>query len=348
MNHNSICVVSNSNKIETEDRSWEKIIRRYNHPVLSKSIWQIVNSLVPYLFLGYLMYLSLQYSYLITLLLAVFASGFMVRLFIIFHDCGHGSFFRSGRANNLTGVLAGILTFTPYRMWHHHHRIHHATAVNLDKRGIGDVWTMTKREFLNSTGKERQFYRLFRNPLFMFTIGPLYVIFFQNRVTNKRMNNEDKVNVYITNIAVLMIAVGFSLLIGLKAYLMIQLPIIIIAHIIGIWLFLVQHNFDDIEWERNDNWDYKTAALKGCSFLKFPALFQWFTGNIGFHHVHHLSPRIPNYSLARCHYENEIFNVVKPIRFLETFKFLKLHLWDEENQKMITFTQLFSGMALSR
>lgn len=329
-----------SNKTSKDDRSWEMIIKRYNKPTLSKSIWQIVNSFVPYAVLWYLMYLSLQFSYLITLLLAIAASGFLVRIFIIFHDCGHGSFFKSARANNITGIISGIVAFTPYRMWHHHHRIHHASAVNLDKRGIGDVWTMTRTEYMNAPLKQRRIYRLFRNPFVLFIIGPLYVILKQNRFTNKKMNSEDKKNMYLTNIAILLIAAGISLLIGLKAYLMIQLPILFISHSIGIWLFLIQHNFEEIEWERNESWNYKTAAFKGCSFLKFPPLFQWFTGNIGFHHVHHLSPRIPNYNLERCHYENEIFSVVKPIRFFETFKFLNLHLWDEENQKMISFKNI--------
>lgn len=328
------------NQTVKDDRAWEKIIKRYNQPVLSRSIWQIVNSFVPYVILWYLMYVSLQYSYVITLLLAVIASGFLIRIFIVFHDCGHGSFFKSARACNLVGIISGILTFTPYRMWHHAHRIHHATAVNLDKRGIGEVWTMTREEYLKASKKSRLFYRFFRNPFLMFTFGSLYLIFKENRLTRKSMNRQDKINILITNISILLMAVGISMVIGFKAYLMIQLPVIFISHSIGIWLFLIQHNFDDMEWERNENWDYKTAALKGCSFLKFPAIFQWFTGNIGFHHVHHLSPRIPNYNLSRCHYENDIFKVVKPVRFFETFSFLKLSLWDEENRKMISFGQL--------
>ncbi|HEX2394036.1 MAG TPA: fatty acid desaturase, partial [Bacteroidales bacterium] len=232
----------NSNKATKDDRSWEKIIKRYNQPKLSKSIWQIVNSFIPYAVLWYLMYLSLQFSYMITLLLAIVASGFLVRIFIIFHDCGHGSFFKSAKANNFIGTLSGILAFTPYRMWHHHHRIHHASAVNLDKRGIGDVWTMTREEYMNAPLKQKRIYRLFRNPFIMFTIGPLYVILKQNRITNKGMSQDDKKNMYLTNIFILLMATGMSLLIGIKAFLMIQLPVIFIAHTIGIWLFLIQHN----------------------------------------------------------------------------------------------------------
>jgi omega-6 fatty acid desaturase (delta-12 desaturase) len=156
------------------------------------------------------------------------------------------------------------------------------------------------------------------------------------------MNKEDKRNVYLTNVAIVLGAVLLSLLIGFKSYVMIQLPIIILSHSIGIWLFLIQHNFEDVEWERNSDWDYMRSALKGSSFLKLPAVFQWFTGNIGFHHIHHLSPRIPNYNLARCHYENEMFKGVKPITFLRTFRFLDLHLWDEKNQRMIGFKEVFT------
>jgi omega-6 fatty acid desaturase (delta-12 desaturase) len=283
---------------------------------------------------------SLQYAYWLTLILSVFASAFLIRIFIIFHDSGHGSFFKSAKANNVTGVISGILAFTPYHMWHHHHRIHHATSANLDKRGIGDVWTLTKEEYIYATNKNRLIYRFFRNPLIMFIIGPLYVVFFQNRTTKKTMTKEEKRSVYFTNIMILAISVAMSMLIGLKEYLMIQLPVLFLSHSIGIWLFLIQHNFEDVEWDRTKDWDYFKSALKGSSFLKLPAIFQWFSGNIGFHHIHHLSPRIPNYNLPRCHYENEIFNAVRPITFLQTFKFLKLHLWDEQNQRMIGFGSL--------
>lgn len=322
------------------DRSWEKIIRKYSNPVLRRSIWQIVNTFLPYAVLIFLMYLSLNLSYWITLALAIPASGFLIRIFIIFHDCGHGSFFRKQRANTILGSICGFLSFTPYKSWHHHHKIHHATAVNLDKRGIGDIWTLTREEYESASGRSRFIYRSFRNPFVMFTIGPLYLLLIQNRFTNKQMTKENKQNVYLTNLVVLVMSLSMILLMGLKGFLLIQLPVLFLSHSIGIWLFLIQHNFEDINWERNDEWDYKSAALEGSSFLKLPAVFQWFSGNIGYHHVHHLSPRIPNYNLERCHNENEIFSAVKPIYFFSTFRFLKLHLWDEKNQKMISFSAL--------
>jgi omega-6 fatty acid desaturase (delta-12 desaturase) len=237
-------------------------------------------------------------------------------------------------------MIMGILAFTPFYKWHHQHWIHHATSGNLDKRGIGDVWTLTVDEYLESSRWNRFLYRAFRNPFIMFTLGPLLVVLVQNRIARKDLTRSEKWNVYFTNIIVLLIAVSISLLIGIKAYLLIQLPIILIGHSVGIWLFYIQHQFDDVEWERQNKWDYKLSAISGSSFLKLPAILQWFTGNIGFHHVHHLSSRIPNYNLAKCHYENEIFKDIKPIKLFSTFKALTLGLWDETNRRMISFRKL--------
>ena len=322
------------------DRSWEKVIMKYNHPELRKSIWQICNSVIPYIFMWYLMYRSLEYSYWLTLLLSVIASGFLIRIFIIFHDCGHRSFFVSKRANNIVGKIMGILAFTPFYKWHYQHWIHHATSGNLDKRGIGDVWTMTVDEYLKSSRWNRFAYRAFRNPFIMFTIGPLLVVFFQNRIAKRNLSGLEKRNVYFTNVIVLLMAFLISWLIGFKAFILIQLPVILISHSMGLWLFYIQHQFDEVYWERDSKWDYKISAIRGSSFLKLPAILQWFTGNIGFHHVHHLSSRIPNYNLSKCHYENEIFKQVKPIVLLSTFKVLTLSLWDEATRSLISFRKL--------
>jgi len=328
---------NNTEYKQESDRSWESVIMKYNHPDLRKSVWQILNSVIPYLVIWYLMYRSLEYSYWITLLLSIVACGFLIRIFIIFHDCGHRSFFVSKRANYIVGMIMGILAFTPFFKWHDQHRIHHSTSGNLDKRGIGDVWTMTLKEYENSSSRQRFFYRAFRNPLIMFTIGPVLVVFFQNRVTTKNESRLAKRNVYFTNILLLLICILISLLIGIKAFLLIQLPILLIGHSIGLWLFYIQHQFDDVSWERESKWDYKISAIQGSSFLKLPAVLQWFTGNIGFHHVHHLSSRIPNYYLEKCHNENDIFKIVKPIVLFSTFRALTLSLWDEGNRRMISF-----------
>jgi acyl-lipid omega-6 desaturase (Delta-12 desaturase) len=322
------------------DRSWEKVIMKYNKPSLIRSIWQICNSVIPYLFVWYLMYRSLSYSYWITLGLALLASGFLIRIFIIFHDCGHRSFFVSKRANTIVGMIMGMLALTPFYKWHHQHAIHHATSGNLDKRGVGDVWTKTVEEYVNSSAWDKFIYRTFRNPFVMFILGPVLVVAVQNRTTKKDMSKQEKWNVYFTNFVILAISVVLALVIGLKAYLLIQVPIVLIAHSLGIWLFYIQHQFDDVEWERQNKWDYKLSAINGSSFLKLPAVLQWFTGNIGFHHVHHLSSRIPNYYLSKCHYENEIFKGVKPVLLFSTFRALSLGLYDEANRRMISFRAL--------
>ncbi len=322
------------------DRSWEKIIMNYNRPDLRKSIWQLCNTFIPYVGIWFLTYYSLQYSYWYTLLLSLFASGFLIRLFIIFHDCGHRSFFRSAKTNDMVGKIIGILVFTPYSPWHSNHRVHHATAGNLDKRGVGDVWTLTVEEYLRLSKRDRFLYRIYRNPLIMFTFGSVYLVLIKNRFAKKQMSRQDRLNVYITNIGLLVIAVLLSLWIGVKAFLLIQIPIIIIAHCAGLWLFYVQHQFDDVSWDRSQKWDYKTAAIEGSSFLKLPAILQWFTGNIGFHHIPHLSPKIPNYNLARCHYENELFRDVKPITLFSSLKALKLRLWDEATRRMVSFRKM--------
>lgn len=326
--------------IHSEDRSWQKITMKYARPDLRKSIWQLVNSIVPYMFMWYIMYKSLEYPYWVTILLSVLAAGFLIRIFIIFHDCGHKSFFKDQKANNIIGKVTGILAFTPFYKWHEQHWVHHATSANLDKRGIGDVWTMTLDEYLKASKWERFIYRGFRNPLLMFVIGPLFVVFITNRITTAGMSKKSRINVYFTNLMLLAMAVIISLFIGVKAYLLIQLPIILIGHAMGIWLFYIQHQYEEVMWERNSNWEYKNAALQGSSFLRLNPVLQWFTGNIGFHHIHHLSPKIPNYNLEKCHYENEIFAEVEPIRLLATFCALSLNLWDEANRRMIRFRQI--------
>ena len=333
-------MIQKTKNIPQEDRSWEKIIMKYNRPDLRKSIWQILNTLIPYVGIWYLMVLSLQYPYWITLLLSLPASGLLIRAFIIFHDCGHGSFFRTRKANEILGRIIGVLVFTPHSPWHQSHRVHHATSGNLDKRGVGDVWTLTLEEYKTRSKRDQFLYRMYRNPFVMFVLGPVYMVLFRNRVTTKRMSRQDRLDVYTTNLGLFLTASVLSLLLGVKAYLLIQVPIIMIAHFLGIWLFYVQHQYDEVSWERGQQWDYKTAALSGSSFLKLPSVLQWFTGNIGFHHVHHLSSKIPNYNLARCHYENDLFQVVKPITLLSSFRSLRLRLWDETTRQMISFRKM--------
>jgi omega-6 fatty acid desaturase (delta-12 desaturase) len=326
-------------KLQSQQQAWRKAVRPYQNPEMTRSIWQLVTSLGPYFILMGLMFWSLSVSYWLTLLLAIPAAGFMVRTFIIFHDCGHGSFFKSRKANDVVGYITGIITFTPYYKWRHDHAIHHATAGDLDRRGTGDVWTATVEEYLSFPVWKRLVYRIYRNPVVMFLINPVILFGIGHRFAGKEAKSRERASVYWTNLTLLGILVLAYYTVGLKAYFLVQLPIIWIGTGVGVWLFYVQHNFEGVYWERHEEWDFAKAGLEGSSFYKLPKVFQWFTGNIGFHHIHHLSPRIPNYLLERCHRENPIFQV-KPITLLNSFKSLSFRLWDEKGRKLVGYRRL--------
>lgn len=327
-------------KSDNSNSSWVNIVMKYNFPSIFKSWWQVVNSVVPYFLLWVLMVYSLDISYWITLLLSVFAAGFLVRIFIIFHDCGHGSFFKSDRLNRLVGIPLGLLSFTPYHRWHHDHKEHHATVGNLDKRGVGDVQTLTVEEYQRLTKWKKFGYRIYRNPIFLIGVAPLLLFLIQNRLPKAYMNRKEHIYLQLSNLAMVLIVFLMIWAIGWKAYLLIQIPITYISSVHGVWLFYVQHQYDSVKWERADKWDYKTVALQGSSYFKLPFLLQWFTGNIGFHHIHHLSPKIPNYKLSKCHKENPIFHDQKPITFFSSLKSLRLKLWDEKNQRLVGFNEI--------
>lgn len=322
----------------SERPTWQELAARYQNPDALRSVWQLANSLVPYGLLIWLMYLSLDVSYWLTLALAVPTAGFMVRIFIIFHDCTHGAFFRQKRANEWVGFFTGVLTFTPFDRWRREHSVHHATSGDLDRRNAGgEVWTMTVDEYLAAPWRERLAYRLYRNPLVMFGFGWVYIFWIAHRVPQGDAREREKLNIWLTNVGV---ATWIGLLVasmGLKAYAMIQLPIMAVAGATGIWLFYVQHQFESTYWERHQDWDYFPAAMHGSSFYKLPKVLQWFTGNIGYHHIHHLSPRIPNYRLQRCHDENPLLAAVPAITPLRSLRSLGYRLWDEEHKRMVGF-----------
>jgi omega-6 fatty acid desaturase (delta-12 desaturase) len=320
--------------------AWKEIVAQYQKPSTWRALWQIVNTLGPYLLLWYLIYRSLAVSWWITVPLAILAGAFQVRVFIIHHDCGHGSFFKSRKANNILGFITGVLTLTPYYHWRAEHAAHHATSGDLDRRGVGDIWTLTVLEYLEASRWKRFAYRLARNPVVLFVLAPLYVFVIKHRIPRANANRRERHSVYWTNLVILGMAAGLASAFGLKAYLLIQLTVLTVAGAAGFWLFYVQHQFDGVYWERGDDWDYTTAALHGSSFYKLPRILQWFSGNIGYHHIHHLSSRIPNYNLAKCHQEHPLFQSVKPVTLFSSFKSFTFRLWDEQRRKLVGYRHL--------
>lgn len=321
---------------------WKEIVAEYQKPSLWRAIWQVTNTFVPYAVLWYLMFLSFEISWWLTIPLSVLAGAFLVRIFIIFHDCGHGSFFKSERANKILGYISGVLTFTPYYHWRWEHSIHHASAGDLDRRGTGDVWTMTVQEYLESSRWKRFAYRLARNPVILFAIAPLYLFIIRQRFPSAKANKRERHSVYWMNLGILVMALILSSIFGWKAYLLVQLVVLAVAGSAGVWLFYVQHQFEGVYWEHQEEWDYTAAALKGSSFYKLPKVFQWFSGNIGYHHLHHLSSRIPNYNLERCHLAHPLFQTVQPVTLISSLKSISFRLWDEQQRKLVGFSHLKS------
>ena len=320
--------------------AWKAVVARYQKSSTKRAVWQFVNTLVPYAGLWYLMYLVHDISWWLAAPLAILAGGFLIRLFIIMHDCGHGSFFKSQRANHILGTMTGVLTFTPYFHWRWEHSIHHSSSGDLDRRGTGDMWTLTVREYLELSRWKRFSYRLSRNPVVLFVIAPFFLLFVKHRLASSTAARRERLSVYGTNLTVLGTAIALSCIFGFKAFLFLQL-------LAAGWLirpecgsFMSSTNLKGVYWERGESWDYAQAALQGSSFYKLPKILQWFSGNIGFHHIHHLSPRIPNYALERCHEAEPLFQRVKAVTLLSSFKSFSIHLWDEQRRKLVGYRQL--------
>jgi omega-6 fatty acid desaturase (delta-12 desaturase) len=320
--------------------SWKEIVAKYQKPAPWRAIWQIINTITPYIALWVVMYFAVAISWWLAVPLAILAGAFVVRIFIIFHDCGHGSFFKSTKANDVLGYITGVLTFTPYFHWRWEHALHHSSSGDLDRRGTGDVWTLTVQEYLEAGRGKRFAYRLARNPIVLFGLAPLYLFLIQHRFPKSKAPTRERHSVALTNLALMLIATSLIYVFGFKAYLILQLIILMTAGSAGIWLFYVQHQFEGVYWERNENWDYSAAALQGSSFYKLPKLMQWFSGNIGFHHIHHLSPRIPNYHLEKCHEAEPLFQTVKPVTLLTSLKSFTFRLWDEQGQRLVGYEVL--------
>jgi omega-6 fatty acid desaturase (delta-12 desaturase) len=316
---------------------WREELDPYARPRVGRSLLSLATSVLPYLALSVLMYLSLDVSYLLTLLIAIPAAGFLLRTFILFHDCAHGSLMPSKRANAWVGKVLGILVFSAFASWRHSHAVHHATAGDLERRGVGDVPTLTVAEYRALSRRRRLGYRLFRNPLVMFGVGPLLAMVLLPRLPSRSSRPRILRSVIGTDIALAVFIGLLCLLIGWQDYLLVQMPTILLSGSVGVWLFYVQHQFEDTYWQSGESWSYEDAALQGSSYLKLPKVLQFFTGNIGFHHVHHLSARIPNYNLQRAHEDNPVCHKVPTISLWDGLRAVRLKLWDESRGRLVTF-----------
>jgi omega-6 fatty acid desaturase (delta-12 desaturase) len=322
---------------------WKRIVAEYQKPSVARASWQVANSIGPYFALwGLWMYMSLglSLSYWWAIPPALLAGMFMVRVFIIFHDCGHGSFYKSKKANNYLGFISGLLIFTPYFHWRWEHSVHHATSGDLDRRGIGDIWTLTVREYLDSSRWKKFSYRLVRSPFVLFLLAPISLFLVLERFPSKRAGPREKRSVWLMNFALLAAAAGLISILGFLPWLVFQLAALVMASSCGVWMFYVQHQFEETYWSDSEDWDYTTAAIQGSSFYQLPRVLQWFSGNIGFHHIHHLSPKIPNYNLEKCHWSDPMFQEVKAMTLWGSLKSINSRLWDEDSKKMIGFRQL--------
>ena len=320
---------------------WVQVTSVYSRANLRKSLCQIANTLGAYFVLWAVMIVALKrgYSYWIILMLAPLAGGILVRIFILFHDCCHGSFFASRSANTVFGYITGVLTFTAFENWRYAHNRHHATAGDLDRRGVGDIWTMTLEEYLAAPRLKRIGYRIYRSPFILFGPGGALLFLWFQRFSKRGADKSARKSVVITNLALLFLLTLAASTIGLRTYLMIQLPVIAIGGSVGLWLFYIQHQCEDAYWVHHGSWNPYSVALHGSSYFKLPKILQWFTGNIGLHHVHHVRPSIPNYNLQQCHDEVPALQAVKQITLKASINSLRLSLYDEKNRKLVAFSR---------
>jgi acyl-lipid omega-6 desaturase (Delta-12 desaturase) len=311
----------------------------YAVPSLRRALVDLATSLVPYVALSGAMWASLDVSYWLTLAIGIPAAGFLLRTFILFHDCTHGGFVPTRRANTWLGVALGLVVFSPFHAWRYNHAVHHGTAGDLDRRGTGDLLTLTVAEYNAKPRGGRLAYRLFRNPLVMFGVGPIYSLLIQPRLVSRSARPRIRRSVIGTNLALAVMIGGLCALMGWREYLLVQAPTVVLAGAAGVFLFYVQHQFEDTYWQRPGEWTFADAALRGSSHLKLPRVLQFFTGNIGLHHVHHLNARIPNYNLQRAHDENPVFHSVPELSLGDALRAPRLKLWDEERGRLVTFAE---------
>jgi omega-6 fatty acid desaturase (delta-12 desaturase) len=316
---------------------WPAIVAPYARADLQRAVAQLLNTGLPFLLLmGTMIYGAGRYPWLSVPLVAP-AVFLLVRLFAIQHDCGHGSFFASRRANDLLGRAIGLVTLTPYAFWRDSHAVHHATSGNLDRRGTGDITMLTLREYRECSRWRRLRYRAYRHPLVLFGLGPFYFFIIRNRVPTGSPVRERRAwgSILGTNAVLGAIVVSMVLTVGPRAFLFAYFPVILPAASIGVWLFYIQHQFERTYWATGPNWDFQRAALKGSSFYDLPALLHWLTGYLGYHHIHHICSKIPNYRLRECFHQNPEFQDTNRITLLRSLKCLRLALWDEERHLLV-------------
>ena len=320
-------------------RSWQEILAPYARSDTRRAVAELLNTGLPFLVLAAaLFYGAGRYGW-AALPLAVPAAALLVRLFMIQHDCGHGSFFKSRRSNDLLGRTLGVLTLTPYVFWRQSHAIHHATSGNLDRRGIGDVTTLTLREYQALSPWRRLLYRIYRHPLILFGIGPAYLFVIRHRVPTGSPFRHPRIwaSILGTDAAIAAVLFLLVLAVGPRAFLLGYLPMILLASSMGVWLFYIQHQFADTYWAAETDWDFRAAALQGSSFYDLPRFLHWLTGYIGFHHIHHLSSKVPSYHLRACFAQNPELREAKRVTLLDSVRCLRLALWDEERRALVPF-----------
>ena len=328
--------------LQLPGRGGELSLAPYTKSALGRSIAQLLSTAIPFVLVWSAMLHSLEYPYWTTLLLAVPAAGLLLRFFVIQHDCGHGSFFSSRSANNALGRLLGVLTLAPYADWRNAHAIHHATSGNLGRRGVGDISTLTVQEYLALPARKRLAYRLYRHPIVLFGIGPMYQFLLRQRLPSHLLQarRKDWVSTVSTDLLILGVAAIIASTLGIGRFLMVHVPIVVMAATAGVWLFYIHHQFEDTYWEQPQDWDFRTAAMRGSSYYELPGVLRWFTGNIGLHHIHHLSSRIPNYRLRECLEANPELRDVRRLTMVESWRAIWLALWDEEQGRLVGFRDL--------
>lgn len=320
-------------------RSWPAVLAKYRQPRRARSLLELTVTLFPFIGFWALAVMTVHHGFWWGMALTVPAAGFLLRLFMIQHDCGHGSFFAHRKADNWTGRLIGVLTFTPYDYWRRAHAVHHASAGNLDERGVGDITTLTVTEYRQMSRLRKLAYRLYRNPAVMFGIGPIWLFLFKQRLPFGMMRSGlgPWVSTMTTNLAILVLAFGPVWLVGLAPVMLVQLPIVVLAGSAGIWLFYIQHQFEETHWSQSSQWQFQDAALHGSSYYVLPFGLRWLTANIGIHHVHHLSSRVPYYRLPEVLRDYPELRDVGRITVMDSFRCVKLVLWDEQAQRLVSF-----------